>query len=93
VALFNDSWNIQPGVAVPVHVTIDGDKYDLVAAEVVEHGRQGAAVFTKNRKLFDDIRKKQTMTVYANGEPVTAIDLTLTGAAADQVIACEAAQK
>lgn len=92
LAMFNDMWDINPGTVVPLRVTLDEVEYTTEVTELAEYGRQGAVVFFDNNEIFRDLANKRTMSIYADGESITAIDLTGIDAAVPEVFTCQDAQ-
>lgn len=92
LALFNDAWAVNPGQQNSVSFDLDGTKYETEATQMAEHGRQGGAAFASDPAFVDSFASSQKMTIFVDGQPLTAIDLTGSAAAVEAVRACQAEQ-
>ena len=81
IAIFNPDWTrLREGQSYPLVFALDGDRYPAVATGLELDRVHGAGVIFKNRAVFDEIAKAQTLTVF-DGKGAAVFQLDLKGTA------------
>lgn len=93
VATFNEAWgDIVEGQEYPVSFMLDDQQYDGMAVGLSLSGLPGAMISFDNVDFLADLATRQTLSLSNESGEVMVVDLSGSGAAIEQTIACQEEQ-